>query len=66
MKEKSDAEAINLPIFDVPQKEWRPKVVRLEDVIAETEPLRRYYLEHYDDPEKRLRSKNPEPFRWLL
>jgi hypothetical protein len=25
--------------------------------------LRRYYLEHYDTPEKRLRDKNLEPFR---
>jgi len=31
--------------------------------MRETESVRRYYLEHYDTPEKRLRDKNPEPFR---
>jgi hypothetical protein len=34
-----------------------------QTVIEETEPLRRYYLEHFDNPEKRLRDKNPKPFR---
>jgi hypothetical protein len=52
-----------LPAFDLPQIEWRPKTVDWEAVIDETEPLRNYYLEHFDDPEDRLRSKNPKPFR---
>ena len=25
--------------------------------MEETEPLRRYYIEHFDTPEKRLRDK---------
>jgi hypothetical protein len=56
-------EHFELPVFDKPQKEWRPKTVDWGKVIDETEPLRRYYLEHYDTPEKRLRDKNPQPFR---
>jgi hypothetical protein len=59
----SDFEPINLPVFDQPQKEWRPKAVSWEEVMRETEPFRRYYLEHFDSPEKRLKDKNPKPFR---
>jgi hypothetical protein len=58
-----DKGAINLPVFDEPQVEWRPESVVWERVIEETEPLRRYYIEHFDSPEKRLQSKNPTPFR---
>jgi len=53
----------DLPVFEEPQVEWLPKVVVWEEVIEETEPLRKYYLEHFDSPEKRLRDKNPNPFR---
>jgi hypothetical protein len=60
---KQDNPALSLPVFDKPQVEWRPKVVLWETVIEETEPLRRYYLEHFDNPELRLRDKNPNPFR---
>jgi len=58
-----DSEPFNLPVFAVPQLGWRPRVVSWEAVIEETEPLRAYYLEHFDSPEKRLRDKNPAPFR---
>jgi hypothetical protein len=34
-----------------------------QTVVEETEPLRRCYLEHFDSAEKRLRDKNPKPFR---
>jgi hypothetical protein len=30
--------------------------------MDELEPVIRFYLEHYDSPEERWRSKNPEPF----
>lgn len=53
----------DLPVFKEPQKEWRPKQVIWEMVMDETEPLRQYYLKHFDTPEKRLRGKNPIPFR---
>ena len=56
-------EPLNLPVFEKAQIKWRPKTVDWEAVMDETEPLRRYYLEHFDSSEKRLRSKNPKPFR---
>jgi hypothetical protein len=56
-------EPFMLPVFDVPQKEWRPEKVSWERVMEETEAVRRYYMEHHDSPEKRLREKNPKPFR---
>ena len=64
---KSDAEnaafePFDLPVFDVPQIEPRAGILSWEAVMKETESLRRYYLDHYDTPEKRLRDKNPEPF----
>jgi hypothetical protein len=52
-----------LPVFDKLQKRWRPKLVDWGAVMDETEPLRQYYLDHFDTPEKRLRGKNPIPFR---
>ena len=33
--------------------------------MAQTEPQRRFYMKHFDSPEKRLRDKNPTPFRML-
>ena len=52
----------DLPVFEVPPME-RPANLSWEAVMRETELVRRYYLDHYDTPEKRLRDKNPEPFR---
>jgi hypothetical protein len=52
-----------LPVFGRSQIDWHPGTVDWQTVIDETEPLRRYYLEHFDSPEKRLREKNPKPFR---
>ena len=56
-------EPFDLPLFDVPQIEWQLGNLSWEAVMRETESVRRYYLENYDTPEKRLRDKNPEPFR---
>jgi hypothetical protein len=61
--EKWVFEPFDLPVFDVPQIEWQPGNLSWEAVMRETESVRRYYLEHYDTPENRLRDKNPEPFR---
>jgi hypothetical protein len=64
MKTESEfLEPLDLPVFGTRQMEWHRGLVDWETVIEETEPLRRYYLEHFDSPEKRLRDKNPEPFR---
>ena len=52
-----------LPVFDQPQTERRNPCISWEEVICETEPVRLYYLEHFDSPERRLREKNPAPFR---
>ncbi len=54
---------LNFPVFDVPQKEHWPMFRPLEWIMDEMEPQRRLYMERYDTPEKRLRTKNPEPFR---
>lgn len=60
--ENSDLPQLNFPVFDKPQVEWRPKEVNWEKVMDETEPFRRYYIKHFDSPEKRLRDKNPLRF----
>jgi len=66
MKPKPDfLQPLNLPAFGTPQIDWHPPKVDWQTVIDETEPFRRYYLEHFDTPEKRLREKNPNPFRWI-
>ena len=54
---------LNLPVFDTPQREHWPRKMCWEAVMDETEPQRRFYMKHFDSPEKRLRSKNPEPFK---
>ena len=39
-----------------------PEVNSIEDLIEGFEPFRRYWMEHFYDPEERLASKNPERF----
>jgi hypothetical protein len=53
-----------LPVFEERQVEWweRPRVA-WEDVIRQTAFFRDYYMRHFDSPERRLRDKNPAPFR---
>jgi len=64
MKTKKEfLEPLDLPVFGARQVEWHPGAVDWEAVMDETEPLRTYYLEHFDSPEKRLREKNGMPFR---
>jgi hypothetical protein len=65
MKPQSSSIAdFDLPVFDKPQAEWweRPRVA-WEDVMRQTAPFRDYYMRHHDSPERRLRDKNPAPFR---
>jgi hypothetical protein len=62
-KDPLDTTILNLPVFEVPQVERWPAKISWETVTAETEAQRRFYMEHYDSPERRLRNKNPAPFR---
>jgi len=53
----------DFPVFDQPQRERPRGPVNWAAAQRNFEPLLRYYRKHHDSPEKRLRSKNPEPFR---
>jgi hypothetical protein len=54
---------LNLPVFDFPRQDSPPVKMTWEEVMAETEPQRQFYMKHFDSPEKRLHNKNPIPFR---
>ena len=56
---------LNLPVFDIPQRDRGPGKMSWEAVTDETEPQRQFYMTHFDSPERRLRNKNPAPFRML-
>jgi len=58
--------ALNLPVFDVPQRSHWPRKMTWEEVMDETRVQREYYMSYFDSPEKRLRNKNPTPFRMAL
>lgn len=62
-KNKSLACDLNLPVFDQPLIEWWPMKMSWEDAIRNFAATREYYMRHFDSPERRLRDKNPEPFR---
>ncbi len=54
---------LRLPVFKTkPISHW-PRKMSWEAVMRETEAFRQFYLKHYDSPERRLRNKNPKPFR---
>jgi len=54
---------LNLPVFDSPRRDRGPGKMTWEAVMDQTEPQREFYVKHFDSPEKRLRNKNPAPFR---
>ncbi len=54
---------LNLPVLDGMRRDHFAWKMTWEQVTAQTEPQRQYYMKHFDSPEKRLRNKNPEPFR---
>lgn len=56
---------LNLPVFDIPQLNRWPAKISWETVMFETEPQREFYMKHFDSPERRLRNKNPAPFRMI-
>ncbi len=62
-RETRDTTILNLQVFKVPQADPWPAKIPWEIVVFQTEPQRKFYMEHYDSPEKRLRNKNPAPFR---
>jgi len=53
----------DFPVFDEPQRERPRRSMDWSAVQRNFAPLLEYYRRHHDSPEKRLRSKNPEPFR---
>lgn len=55
------ANDLNLPSPSEPLKR-RPHPVSWAQWMDEMEPFLRYYYAHFDDPEERLRQKNPERF----
>lgn len=55
--------ALNLPVFEVPQQPHLLPGMTWNEVTDHTEPRRQFYMKHFDSPEKRLRDKNPKPFR---
>jgi hypothetical protein len=56
---------IELPIFEAPLAEHWPLRMSWSDAMRAFAPYREYYLRRFDSPEKRLRAKNPEPFRLI-
>jgi len=53
----------DFPVFDEPQRERPRRSMDWSAVQRNFAPLLEFYRRHHDSPEKRLRSKNPEPFR---
>lgn len=62
---KPDSLAVDfvLPVFDEPMKEHWPSKMSWSEAMRFFAPAREHYMRHFDSPEKRLREKNPEPFR---
>lgn len=53
---------LELPIFEQPTQEITSDRIDFKTVMNETEQVMRFYLSHYDSPESRFKSKNPQPF----
>jgi hypothetical protein len=56
-------EIIELPVFDAMPAEHWPLQMSWSDAMRAFAPYRDYYLRRFDSPERRLRARNPEPFR---
>ena len=54
---------LRLPVFDKPLIEPWPIRMSWEEAIRGFAATREHYMLHFDSPTKRLRDKNPEPFR---
>ncbi|MFM8365088.1 MAG: hypothetical protein ACKOAS_08040 [Verrucomicrobiota bacterium] len=57
-----DSVSLTLPDFPEPMADTSNRPLDWSRAMDELEPVIRFYLEHYDSPEERWRSKNPEPF----
>ena len=57
-----DFVALILPDFPEPMLDTSTRPLDWSCAMEELDPVIRFYLEHYDSPEERWRSKNPEPF----
>jgi hypothetical protein len=54
---------VELPVFDAMPAEHWPSRMSWSDAMRAFAPYRDYYLRRFDSPERRLRARNPEPFR---
>lgn len=54
---------LNLPAFETPQVEHWPSKMSWSDAMRLFAPARARYMREFDSPERRVRDKNPEPFR---
>ena len=54
---------LNLPVFAEPLIDFWPMKMIWEDAMRIFAATREHYMRHFDSPDKRLRDKNPEPFR---
>jgi hypothetical protein len=54
---------VELPVFDAPPAEHWPSRMSWSDAMRAFAPYRDYYMRRFDSPERRLRARNPEPFR---
>jgi hypothetical protein len=61
--DKGLARDLRLPVFEEPLIEPWPMRMSWEEAIRSFTLTREHYMQHFDSPEKRLRDKNPAPFR---
>jgi hypothetical protein len=54
---------LNLPDFEAPQMEHWPSKMSWSDAMRIFAPARARYMREFDSPQRRVRDKNPEPFR---
>jgi hypothetical protein len=53
---------LRLPVFDQPLVEPCQLKISWEEAMRSFAPLRAYYMQHFDTPQKRARDKNPQRF----
>ncbi|MBA3762458.1 MAG: hypothetical protein H0X04_03810 [Chthoniobacterales bacterium] len=54
---------LNLPVFGSRPREHWPSKMSWADAMRTFAAARARYMREFDSPAKRLRDKNPEPFR---
>ena len=63
MSNNDTALDIELPVFDTAPAEHWPLQMSWSDAVRAFAPYRDYYMRRFDSPERRLRARNPEPFK---